>query len=239
MRRSRVNRGDSVRTDGIVISRVNYGEADRIITFMTKDHGKVAVMARGVRRVKSKLAGAVELFSVSEIVYSPGRGKMSTLISARLKTHYGAIVQDVNRTLFGYDILKIIHKNTEDGAGEEYYSVLEQTLRALNIQYISLQVVRAWAMAGLLREAGHMPSLDSDTNGNKFKTDNNYRFDFERVGFAPHDAGDLSGNHIKVFKLIFAGTSPEVINHVSDIEKYIGIVDSIITQLAQTYFDTR
>ena len=55
------------RTHGIVLTRVDYGEADRIITMLTPE-GKITLMVRGVRRIKSKLAGGVELFSVSEMI---------------------------------------------------------------------------------------------------------------------------------------------------------------------------
>ena len=53
----------TIRTKAIVIRRTNYGEADRILQLLTPDYGKVSVMARGVRREKSKLAGGIELFA--------------------------------------------------------------------------------------------------------------------------------------------------------------------------------
>lgn len=60
-------------TKGIVLSRTEFGEADRIITVLTTDHGKIRLIAKGVRRIKSKSAGGIELFSVSDITYIPGR----------------------------------------------------------------------------------------------------------------------------------------------------------------------
>jgi recombinational DNA repair protein (RecF pathway) len=56
------------------------------------DSGKLSLMAKGVRKVKSKLAGGIELFSTSEITYIPGRGSVGTLVSSRLMRHYGGIV---------------------------------------------------------------------------------------------------------------------------------------------------
>ena len=55
------------RTQAVVLRRTNYGEADRILQLLTPD-GRRSVMARGVRKEKSKLAGGIELFAVSDVV---------------------------------------------------------------------------------------------------------------------------------------------------------------------------
>jgi DNA repair protein RecO (recombination protein O) len=68
------------KTNGIILARTNYGEADRIITFLTPDHGKVKVIAKAVRKSKSKLAGGIELFSISQISFIIGRGEINTLV---------------------------------------------------------------------------------------------------------------------------------------------------------------
>src|SRR5689334_13497784 len=93
-------------TQGIVIARTNYGEAARIITFLTPDHGKLKVMAKGVRKSKSKLAGGIELFSVSHIGILKGKGEVDTLVSSRLIKHYGNIVKELDRTNLGYQLIK-------------------------------------------------------------------------------------------------------------------------------------
>ncbi len=117
---------------GVVLSRTEYGEADRIITFLTPDMGKVRVMAKGVRKQKSKLAGGVELFSISDITYIQGRGDLHTLVSSRLVTHYGNIVTDLDRTMFGYEMLKILTRVLEDEGGPEFYELLIVSLEILN-----------------------------------------------------------------------------------------------------------
>src|ERR1700676_1640031 len=45
-------------TTGIVLRRINYMEADRIITILTPDYGKLTLFAKGVRKANSKLAGS-------------------------------------------------------------------------------------------------------------------------------------------------------------------------------------
>ena len=81
----------TIRTKAIVLRRTNYGEADRIIQIITPDSGRLSVMARGVRREKSRLAGGIELFAVCDLVLTRGTKSTSdlwTLTGARLGTFF-------------------------------------------------------------------------------------------------------------------------------------------------------
>ncbi len=51
------------KTEGIIIKRINYGEADKILTIFTKNYGKIRVVAKGVRKITSKRKGILELFN--------------------------------------------------------------------------------------------------------------------------------------------------------------------------------
>ena len=46
-------------TKAIVLARTNYGEADRIVSVLTADKGKVRLLAKGVRKIKSKMMAKV------------------------------------------------------------------------------------------------------------------------------------------------------------------------------------
>jgi len=68
--------------EGIVLRRVNYGEADRVLTVLTRDHGKVGVMARGVRKAGSRFAATTDLFVQSRMHLAEGRGELLVLTQA-------------------------------------------------------------------------------------------------------------------------------------------------------------
>ncbi|MDB5185385.1 MAG: repair protein RecO [Candidatus Saccharibacteria bacterium] len=203
-----------IQTRGIILSRTDYGEADRIITLLTPDQGKLRLMARGVRRVKSKLAGGVELFSISDITFIRGRGEIGTMISARLLTHYGDIVRDVNRTMLGYELTKQLHRATEDEPEPEYFELLEQAFVALNDARISIDLIRIWFAGQLVRIAGHTPNLYTDLSGEKLTADQKYRFDYDSMAFDPSPDGALTADHIKSLRLFFSGNTPHVLQQV-------------------------
>ena len=80
------------RMKAIVLRRTNYGEADRIVQLLTP-LGRRAVMARGVRREKSKLAGGIELFAVCDVVIGKGKGELGVLTSARADQFFRHILE--------------------------------------------------------------------------------------------------------------------------------------------------
>jgi len=68
--------------EGIVLRRIDYGEADRILTVLTRAHGKIGVIARGVRRPQSRLASRTDLFVRSHMQLAKGRGELDVLAQA-------------------------------------------------------------------------------------------------------------------------------------------------------------
>ena len=62
-------------TKALVLREVKYKEADKILTVLTQDEGKLTVSARGVMRRGSKLAAACQLLTFSEMTLFETRGK--------------------------------------------------------------------------------------------------------------------------------------------------------------------
>src|SRR3989344_3076847 len=175
-------RGSSV-TKGIVLSRTNFGEADRILTVLTPDFGKLRLMAKGVRKEASKLAGGIELFSISHITFIKGKIEINTLISTRLIIHFGNISKNIERTMFGYEALKVINRATEDSTGGEYFTLAERTLEALDQPDLDLNLIRLWLYMQLLKLAGHSPNLRTDKTGRKL-SEGKFAFDSDSMSFA-------------------------------------------------------
>ena len=222
-------------TQGIILTRRDYGEADRIITLLTPEQGKLSMLAKGVRRPKSKMAGGIELFSVSDITYIKGRGELHTLISARLNKYYDHIVHDIDRVQTGYELIKILHKATEDQPEAEYFELLKTAFAALDNIDIDLDVVRLWFLAQLLRYDGHEPNLLTDTEGNKLSADKTYNFDFDAMTFQGDPHGSFTPDHIKTLRILFSDNSPAAINHVQGVAVQLMDLTPLLRTMSQTY----
>jgi DNA repair protein RecO (recombination protein O) len=226
---------NQVLTRGIVLSRTDYGEADRIITMLTPDYGKLRLMARGVRKPKSKLAGGIELFSVSDLSFIRGRGEIGTLISTRLIKHYGSIVQHIGRVQLGYELIKMLNKATEDQPEPEYFELLEQAFVALDDAVIDPTLIRLWFGAQLLRQAGHRPNLHTTIEGDKLQVDQTYNFDHDNVSFTSHAAGHFTTNDIKFLRLAFSGNQPQVLAHITGSPALTAAALPLVQTMLQTY----
>ena len=226
---------NQVTTRGIVLSRTDFGEADRILTLLTPDYGKLRLIAKGVRRVKSKLAGGIELFSVSDITFIQGRGDIGTLVSTRLCKHYGNIVKDIERTMLGYELIKQLARATEERPESEFFDLLELTFVALNDSVPSLDLIRVWFSAQLLRIGGHTPNLQTGTNGEKLTPDVSYEFDFENMAFAANSRGNFHVDDVKFLRLLFGGNQPMVLAKVVGNTARVEAIRPLVEFMRQQY----
>ncbi len=202
---------------GTVLMRTNYGEADRILTVLTPNHGKIRLLAKGVRKSKSKMAGGIELFSVAEISYIKGKGDLHTLTSSRLKHHYSQIAKNIDRTMLGYDLIKLLNKTTEDEPGSEYYELLQQVLLALDDDHVDVSLIKLWFYAQLLDLAGHSPNLQTDTDGNKLQSDKTYLFSYDDMTFTANPNGTFMARDIKFLRLVFSRNTPLTLQKIENI----------------------
>lgn len=219
----------------IILKRTDFGEADRIITLLTPDYGKLRVMAKGVRRVKSKLAGGIELFSISHITYIQGRGEIHTLVSTRLEKHFGKIVKNIDRVQLGYELIKKLDKVTEDEAESGYFELLHQGFEVLDDPTVHTQLIQTWFSAQLLRIGGHEPNLQTDSNGSKLLAGLKYNFDIEAMTFSPHSSGRYGTSDIKLLRILFSTTHPTVLAKIENVDKITNRLSSLVTAMLQQH----
>jgi DNA repair protein RecO (recombination protein O) len=73
----------SIVCDSVVLRALRYGEADRILHVYTAEHGRLSVMAKGVRRTRSRFGGRLEPLTRVELVLHRGRGDLHTARGAQ------------------------------------------------------------------------------------------------------------------------------------------------------------
>ena len=123
----------SYRTEGIVIKRLNFGEADRILTIVTPRHGKIKVLAKGVRKISSRRSSHIELLNLS--IFSIHEAKIPTLAEAETLNHFENLKNDLNKSAFAFYVCELV-----DGLIPEYqenrlvYDLLRQALYDIEIE---------------------------------------------------------------------------------------------------------
>jgi len=191
----------TISTRAIVLRRTNYGEADRILHLLTPE-GRRSVMARGVRKEKSKLAGGIELFAVTDVVLGEGKGELGILTSARLVHFYRHIIEDYDRLQFGYFVIQQITRASENVDEPEWFDMTADIFMALDAVTIPLALTQTWFYLRHAQLLGHQLNLNIDTNGERLTADRAYRYDVGEQGLRELPQGELTAEHIKLLRLI-------------------------------------
>lgn len=189
------------RTQAIVLRRTNFGEADRILQLLTPE-GRKSVMARGVRKEKSKLAGGIELFAISDVVIGEGKGDLGVLTSAKLIQFYRHILEDYDRLQFGYTAIKLVSRASDAVDEPEWFDLLSEILMGLDAHTIALELVEAWFYIRYASLLGHELNLELDIEGQTLVADERYRYDVGDQGLRKAVNGEVTGEHIKLLRLI-------------------------------------
>ncbi|MBR3368185.1 DNA repair protein RecO [Candidatus Saccharibacteria bacterium] len=192
-----------IRTKSIVLRRTNYGESDRILNLLT-ENGVISVIAHGVRKEKSKLAGGIELFCVSDITYYEGRNNdLHTLTSAKMLEYYDKIPVDLNKLELGSLFLKQINKSADNIDGPDYFNLAHQALSALNSTN-KLGLIEAWFWFNLARLNGEQINLYRDVDENALDEKTMYVWDNRESALRPQRGGNIGEKEIKMMRLILS-----------------------------------
>ena len=145
------------RDQAVVLRKLDYGEADRIYTLLTREHGKVGAIAKGVRKTTSKLAYALGLYAHVDVLLAQGRN-LDVVAQAQLMP--GARLEaEVERTAHAALIAELAERVTEDRHPVD--GIYELTVLALEELARDTETRRASAyfLSNGLELLGYAPQL--------------------------------------------------------------------------------
>ncbi|TRY19504.1 DNA repair protein RecO [Tessaracoccus rhinocerotis] len=143
------------RDEAVVLRTYQLGEADRIICLLTRAHGKVRAVAKGVRRTSSKFGSRLEPFSHVDIQFAEGRGSLEVVTQVET-LHPSQLGLDYDRFTAGQVLVETAERLVaEDGVPAlQQYRLLLGALLAMNRADMSPNAVvdsyllRSLAIAG-------------------------------------------------------------------------------------------
>jgi DNA repair protein RecO (recombination protein O) len=148
----------SFRTEGIVIKRSNYSEADRIVTIFTKQNGKIKVKATGVRRIASRRSPHIELLNYCIFSLYQGRS-MPVLTEVESKESFPSLKKDLRRIGFAYHVCELVDGLcAENQENQDVFMLLGRTLRKLSKEENLPEIVYEFELELLSLLGFHKPS---------------------------------------------------------------------------------
>lgn len=141
----------SLTLEAIILRRSNFGEADRVVTVLTKNLGKIVVIARGVRKITSRRAGNVELLNIVKIGLFKGKGY--TLTEAQSIETFPRIKSNLSVSTAGFHILELIDKLLpENDPNPRVYDLARETL--IEFERSPRQIILRWFEIKILKLTG-------------------------------------------------------------------------------------
>ncbi|KAA8819878.1 DNA repair protein RecO [Bifidobacterium rousetti] len=144
------------RDEGVVLRTAKLGEADRIVTILTRSHGKVRAVAKGVRRTKSRFGARLEPFMRADLLIAQGHSLDVVSQAESVSAYAGPITADYDAYMAANVIVETADKlvSSEEERVTGQYRLLIGALNALAkhahvpAQISASYVMRALALAG-------------------------------------------------------------------------------------------
>ena len=151
----------SFSTPAIVLRRIDFGDYDLIINFFTLTNGKISVIAKSAKKSVKRFAGILELFSVLEIVCSPGRGKgLPVLQEATLKQPFSISRADIVKIAYASYWAELINVWMEEGKKQvQIYQLFQHVLNELDLGYMPRETLSIIFQIRFIRISGFCPDL--------------------------------------------------------------------------------
>lgn len=146
------------KTEGIILKRSNYGEADRIITVFTKHYGKIKVLAKGVRRIKSRRGPNVELFNWVILFLRKGK-HFDLLTEAEVKDSFPSLKKGLRTVALAYQVCELVDCFCPEGQeNRRIFDLLTATFRSFTTTdfELSFKILSDFELE-LIKELGYWP----------------------------------------------------------------------------------
>jgi DNA repair protein RecO (recombination protein O) len=194
-------------TDAIVLSRFDYGEADRILTLITPLNGKLKAIAKGIRRPTSRIGGSLEPFAELHVLLA--RGRTFEVVTQVSVGHAWLNLRDsLESAATAWYLAELADRSLEERhAAEPVYALLRRAYELLDAGMAPGRVAR-WYEMHLADELGVRPEVDRCVECDRvLEADGRFRWVpllggvlCDRCPGPPHDRTGLSLEALKLLK---------------------------------------
>ena len=192
--------------EGIVIKAAHFKEADKIVTFFSRDYGKIQGIARGIRKIKTKYSGKLELFNRVKVIFFHKAGHLDThgvqtqhpllkITQVDIVEVFPRLHDDFNKIVAASYVAELVNRGFEeyDNTHKPVYDLLCDTLRELAGERDIRMLLPAFEVK-ILAYLGYAPVLDRCINCGKPRT---------RPATSEHK--ELPIKHLPAFHLVQGG----------------------------------
>jgi len=171
----------SYQTEAIIIRKTKLGETGRILTLFTPRLGKIQAVAKGVRKVKSKLSGHLELATHSQVTLVRGKN-IDTIIGSQTINSFLEIKNDLSLLSYALYFSELVSLfASENAENNNLYELFLNTLKMLGVN-TNNELLRRYFEVQLLGAVGYRPQVKQCVSCHKQLSGNNNTFSMSEGG---------------------------------------------------------
>jgi DNA repair protein RecO (recombination protein O) len=203
-----MSRERTFRSEAIVLRRIDFGEADRLLTLFTREFGKIKAIAKGARKPQTRKTGHVELFMRTNFLFAKGRN-LDIITQAEMVEAYAPLREDLVRTTYASYAVELLDRFTaEEDRDLRKYNLLADALDWLSAAD-ELRLAARFYELRLLSLAGFQPQLFRCVHGGEQIEEQDQFFSAELGGIlcpdckgADRRARPISAAAVKVLRYL-------------------------------------
>lgn len=232
--------------EGVVLRRVDYADTDRILTILTRTHGKLGVIARGVRKPGARLTPHTDLFARASVQLTSGRGELLVLTQAQRSGDTPRLA-DPTRAACAAVVAELADRVLEDGhpLEPEVYDLVARALDGCGDLTRDPRAALAWFSRRIIDRLGYAPELWQCANCGERLADAPHQFSPVGGGLlcprcAPSDPGSVpcSTAVIKVLRVI-AGDDEALYSRLRLSSPVLETLEAVVERELEQHLDRR
>ena len=173
---------DIIKTEAVVLSKINYGDTSSIVSLYTKSDGKLSAIVKGGRGPKSKIGKIIDpLNHLQVIIYKKTSRDVQILSDANLISHFVNTKEDLDATRYSFAIIELVKNLTsEHETNSKLFQGVIKILNMIDEKKEAPAFLFGRFLLFFLSELGYEISADKCTScGNKMITNQTLGFSFE------------------------------------------------------------
>ena len=152
-----------IKTEALLLKKIKFSDSSNIVYFYTKEHGKVAVIAKGARQVKNQFHGYLEPLSHLQIIYHEKQFReVHTLTKVDLIHNFYIDVKDLRANAYGMTILEVVSKIVHDNEENvDLFKIIINMLSAIEQNPLRADIALILFMMGAIKLLGYHINLEN------------------------------------------------------------------------------
>jgi DNA repair protein RecO (recombination protein O) len=230
-----------VKTEAIVLRSIDFKESSKIVTFYTRQFGKIAGMVKGARQPKNKYGSSLEPMSyVALVIYKKEGRDVQTISHCDLIKPFRKLYEDLDKMSVGMAMIELVNIVAhEQEQNVELFTLLQRSLSVLNTATRSPQILLYYFEIQLARALGFEPSFVHCVSCKKELKEVVdgclYKIHLEKGGLICTKCSAISGHTdtlpadiLKIFRLIVSSNDLELVLSIDLSEQIENIIQSFL-----------